>query len=194
MTPTDPSVFADYRTAIARKLKIARFHRRHLAEVMGQPRERDQNLPPVAIQAHFEGAVGAVVSMADQLAAGIAAALDDMPPLHAATLAEVLNRLTNRAPDRPTRGLIKQLSAFRDDALLNDARDIRNRARHRFYDKYDDQRGWYVEPPQYIPDDVKQWIGDRHLLPYVDATIELAYEILEGSNQANVWITEICTE
>lgn len=172
-----------FRLAIGRKVAIAAFHRDELAEAL----HRDHpiaDLPPIDVQAHFEALVRAPVSIFDQILAGIATGLPGMPEPHQASVMRVEDRLLQFDHGPHAVRLARLLVAVDRNPALNDARDIRNRATHRHYDKSLDQLGWYVESPQYLPPGVAKWTGDRHLLSYGEAMLDLSNTLSRFSRMA----------
>jgi hypothetical protein len=121
--------------------------------------------------------------MFDQMLAGIAESVQGMPDPHSATVDKVVTALLGRA-DQPLNTLAKTIGRLDDDSRLNDGRSIRNRATHQFYEKYNDQHGWYVEGPRFLREGAAAWDGERHLRPYTAAMIELAEDIKAVADSA----------
>ena len=166
----DAAIFGEYLTAIDRKLEIAHFHHAGLLPLLDTSRD-DAAMPPVAIQAHFEGVLRATVAMSDQLIAGIAEAVSGMPEPYVAKPGIVLAQLERlEAAER----VVELISNVRHDPLFLDVRGVRNQATHAYYNKDFDRHGWSVGRARYIPDGGEHWEGDRHLSSYSAALIDVA--------------------
>ena len=167
-----------YVEAMERKLDIAVYHLAVLRELMPFAAPDDRNLPPVALQAHFEACGRAVVAMLDQLASGVASVAPDMPPVHYATPKSVIQALTDSV--QPTALELKELiEGLNDDRRINDLRDVRNRSTHRFDQKtYLHGAEWTVDPPQHVPDGVLPYEGSRRLSEYLQVMVEYGREVL----------------
>lgn len=168
--------FRDYLIAIDRKAQIAMYHNERLAPMLNTPADRDAKMPPIPIQAHFEGIVRAPIAMFDQLIAGIADVVPDMPQPHSARAPDVCDRLRGSASP-PALAIAELIESLQRDPRLSDARNIRNMSAHAYYEKYQDNRGWYVEVPRYLPDDASAWTGERYLGSYANTMLELATAI-----------------
>ncbi len=171
-----PPRFADYLTAIDRKLQIGLYHREQLVPLLDLPADPEASMPPVAIQAHFEGVLRAPVAMLDQLVAGVADVTPKMPQPHHANTTDVCARLRGSDSESALK-LAGLLGSYQRDPLLCDARSLRNRATHSFYEKYIDNHGWQVEEPRYLADGCSPWVGERYVGPYTAALLELAARI-----------------
>lgn len=182
--------FSDYLTAIDRKLQIVRFHREQLVPLLDAPADLDAVMPPVPVQAHFEGVLRSLVAMFDQLVAGIADVMPGMPQPHRARSSDVCSRLRCFA-SQPALETADLLESLHLNPLLSDARSIRNQATHAFYEKYTDNHGWYVEEPRYLPDGVSPWSGERHLAPYTTAMLDLAMTIKSTADSTGICLMRL---
>ena len=166
--------FGEYGLAMARKLMIAEFHVRELAGTLPAKPESD-GLPPIALQAHFEAGGRAIVSMVDQLASGVAAALADVP----ANMPAVDRAYPERVIDRLEEGDLKDaLSELFDDPRHQDLRSWRNRATHRFDEKAFHRGKWKVREP----DGVAPYGGSREVVAYIGAMLEFGHDVIRSTD------------
>lgn len=167
-----------YIEAMGRKLDMAAYHLAVLREILPFAMPDENKLPPVALQAHFEGCGRAIVAMMDQLVSGVASVAPSMPPVHYATPKTVLQALT--ALEHPAALELQELiRALHDDCRINDLRDVRNRSTHRFDEKkYLHSGVWIVERPQHVPDGVIPYEGSRRLGEYLEVMVEYGWEVL----------------
>lgn len=145
-----------------RKLAIAAYHMAQLREAPVDP--DDRGLPPIPLQAHFEGAGRAIASIPDQLATGIVdilqSTLPRLPPLTSAYLHTVRDRL-------PNSDLRSRVDEFVSDARYCDLRSWRNRATHRFDRKGPREGVWIVAPT----DECGQSVEHRDVVGYLNTML-----------------------
>lgn len=163
-----------YVEAMKRKLDIAEYHLAVLRELLPFAKPDDRNLPPVALQAHFEACSRAIVAIPDQLVSGIAFTVSGMPEVRRATPNKVIKRLSSSVHPKAAE-LESLITDLNDDCRINDLRDIRNRSTHRFDEKrYLAGKGWFVNPPEFVP----QCEDSRQLGEYLQAMVEYAEEVI----------------
>lgn len=166
--------FGDYGIAMERKLAIAEYHLSELTSVLPAKPESD-GLPPIALQAHFEAGGRAIVSIVDQLASGVAAALADVP----ANMPAVDRAYPETVIDRLEEGELKnELSKLFDDQRHRDLRSWRNRATHRFDEKAFHHGKWKVRDP----DGVAPYGGSRELVAYMGAMLEFGHDVIRSAH------------
>jgi hypothetical protein len=170
-----------YVEAMGRKLEIAEYHLAVLRELLPFAKPDESDLPPVALQAHFEACGRAIVAMLDQLASGIAFAVPGMPGVHRATPNQVVKRLSSSVHPKAAE-LERLIADLNDDCRINDLRDIRNRSTHRFDVKqFSDGVGWIVNLPQYVPTGVAEYKGSRQLSEYLQVMVEYARGVIAAT-------------
>ena len=163
---------------------MAIYHLAVLREIMPFAVPDEDNLPPTALQAHFEACGRAVIAMHDRLATGVASVALGMPAVHKATPKRVAKVLESST--RSTALELKELINGLDrDSRINDLRDVRNRSTHRFDEKeYLHGGGWTVNPPQHLPDGVLLYEGSRRLSEYLEIMVEYGRELFAVAPQA----------
>ncbi|MCH7667937.1 MAG: hypothetical protein IIC71_01845 [Acidobacteria bacterium] len=172
-----------YVEAMERKFDIAEYHLAVLRELLPFSEPDGSDLPPMALQAHFEACGRAIVAMLDQLVSGIASVAPEMPKVHGASPKSVINKLSRSGHPKASelKKLIKDLD---DDCRINDLRDIRNRSTHRFDEKeYLHRIGWVVKAAEYVPRGVPPYEGSRQLSEYLQAMIEYARGVLDAAQK-----------
>ncbi len=158
--------FAPYAFAASRKIEIARYHQRELEGW----RESDpiaEDVPPIELQAHFEGSLRAVVSLADQVGSGLAVALQGtdlkLPPVKHAYIYEVAQAL-------PSSVVRSKLIDWRAAPIAEDVWAIRNTSTHRHYGKARVGMQWEVAEPS----DSTAYDDSREVCVYVAAAVDHA--------------------
>jgi hypothetical protein len=167
-----------YVEAMERKLDMAVYHLAVLRELLPFAIPDEDNLPPVPLQAHFESAGRAIVSMIDQLVSAVASVVPGMPTVHKATPKAVIRALAD-STELAARELKEVIERLNDDARINDLRDVRNRSTHRFDEKdYLHGGGWTVNPPQHVRKGVRTYEGPRGLSQYLQVMVEYGQAVL----------------
>lgn len=155
--------FGPYGEAMVRKLDIAEFHLAELKAVLPS-KKLASGLPPVPVQAHFEASGRAVLSIADQLASGVAFVLDGalprLTPEHA-----FLDRLAERLQGSPLGDFLEKVNG---DARHKDLRSWRNRSTHRFDTKAYADGWWFVA----WPEGAHPYDGSRRIDEYLATMID----------------------
>jgi hypothetical protein len=127
----DQSTWRHYLDAVERKLQIAQFHKERLSAELGCLREARgfDDLPPITVQAHFEGVVTALMGAVDKVAEA----------------AHKVAKLTGRLGEGKKKwhnsellerglpfigNLVPAIETWRNQPLLADMREVRRRAIH----------------------------------------------------------------
>lgn len=131
--------------AAERKIKIAAYHLEHLNQVLVSSKDVGDNLPSIAVQAHFEGVVVSVIAAIDQVVY-VAKSAFGLP------LSQV---------DIP------EVKIWYENKLGVDLRCIRVRMVHYSYKKKPLNIVWVVEPVEQ-----SKYAGSRELAPYASAALE----------------------
>jgi hypothetical protein len=147
--------------AARRKVAIARLHLDHLQNALRETSETPSNVPPIPVQAYFEGVVISVIAAIDQVEAAVKSAL---PRPH---------ELEDRKTSPFYRLGIPDLTAWYDASFGRDLRRIRVRMVHYIYAKTLQGPGWVVESAG------RPWPGSRELFTYAQHAVEYG-ERLEG--------------
>jgi hypothetical protein len=154
-----PRVVSDWRdliTAARRKLEIATFHLGRLRAELKSPGLGGSELPPIPVQAHFEGVLIALMAAVDQVAEATNFALRlGLRP--AGLVAGAATELGNRLPD---------VRSWFGQEIYSDLRRIRVRAVHYTYTKSPSLARWRVESAE------TSYRGSRELLEYATAGVE----------------------
>jgi hypothetical protein len=182
-------VVREYTEAMERKLEIARYHLAELQELLPHAQPDERGLPPIALQAHFEGCGRAVVAMVDQLASGVASVFPDMPPVYEATPQRVLAALKKSTHPSALK-LQGTLADIEGDRRINDLRDVRNRSTHRFDEKkYIHGEGWFVVLASYLPNGIGRYTESRELSEYLQAMVNFGADALASAAKVQDLVT-----
>ncbi len=157
--------WVEYLNAARRKLHIAKYHLGKL-EVLVRPDNHSQE--QIAIQAHFEGVLFAVIAAADQIAEAINLAQRlglKNPNLRCA--------LDNVEPSE----VFDKFSRWWNEPIIRDVRNIRRLATHHHYKKkpptnHSESGGLVLEVEQ--PQGSSLYRGSRELTAYSRAVVEAA--------------------
>ncbi|HVK09337.1 MAG TPA: hypothetical protein VM597_11220 [Gemmataceae bacterium] len=154
-----PLVADDWRDLIAaarRKLDIAKFHLGRLEAELNVPGLTGADLPPIPIQAHFEGVLIALMAAVDQVAAATNSALS-LRLTKYDLVAGAFKELGDRLPD---------VHSWFGQVINKDLRRIRVRAVHYTYIKNPSLARWRVESAD------TSYCGSRELHEYATAGVE----------------------
>lgn len=163
--------FEDYELAMQRKMEIAQWHVAFLPDLVDSPADPHE-LPPIELQAHFEGAGRALASIPDQLASGISEMLGEAIPSLPKPHRAYLNIICRKLPESSE--LREVLSRMVVDPRYCDLRDWRNRATHRFDRKAMLDGLWVVAYPEDCPDPVHT----RDLMSYMRIMVDYGWGIV----------------
>ena len=150
------SSWQEYIEAAHRKLEIAAYHADRLREVVGDHTASSGSAPAIAVQAHFEGVVVAVMAAVDQVAQAVNSAWQ----LHLNSSNLVEKAFTTLAERLPEIG-----DWFREQIGL-DLRRLRVRMVHYAYTKTPQESHWIVESAG------TGFSGSRALVAYATSAIE----------------------
>lgn len=147
-----------YLDAARRKIQIAVFHRDCLEGALTSVGRTGALMPPIPIQAHFEGVLFSIMAAVDQVAQATNKALGmRLPP--GELISKAFSALGEKLP---------AVQAWFNDKIGRDLRIIRTRAMHYSYDKKSEQVRWEVESTG----ETRDYAGDRDLLSYATAGVE----------------------
>ena len=163
--------FVPYEFAARRKLEIARYHQCELEKWRASDPVAE-DVPVVELQAHFEGAIRAMVSIADQIASGLVAALDgldfNLPKLRHASFKGVVKKLPNSDEKQ-------WLVDWFQTPIARDVWAVRNSSSHRYYEKKQRGNEWEVAVPLHGTG----YEGSRGVCDYVALTVDHAESLVE---------------
>jgi hypothetical protein len=141
----------DYLEAAERKLDIATYHACELERELASRNNAGDALPPIPVQAHFEGVVVSLMSAVDQVAEAMNSSLG-----HTDSMAERRERA-----GRAIAKAIPDVAAWYRNPLQQDLRDLRVLMLHYAYRKTPEGQGWVVESTN-----SSRYQGSRELVPY----------------------------
>ena len=150
----NPEGWQKYFQAARRKVAIARYHRDRIEEII-KLSEQPGNLPPIPVQAHFEGVLVSVIAAIDQVAQGVNSALD---------LGAQPSKRVKIAFEKIIR-LLPKVRKWYDNPLGVDLRRIRTRIAHYSYKKTPKESYWVVESAS------THYKGNRELVAYSIAAV-----------------------
>ena len=130
-------------------------------------------LPPIPLQAHFEGAGRALASIPDQLASGICENLQEVFTTLPDTRRAYLHTTSRKLPQESE--LQVRVEEIVSDSRYCDLRSWRTRATHRFDKKAMLDGMWVVE----VPDDCSDPVTERDLTSYIEIMINYGGGIIE---------------
>lgn len=149
-----------YLGAARRKISIAEYHSDRLAE-LGSIADPVHEMPPIPVQAHFEGVVISLMAAVDQVAQAVNSALKlglDTSDLVAAAFKEV----TQKVP---------AVARWYENPLGRDLRRLRTRMIHYSYQKSPGALRWHVE------DANPAYEGSRELLAYTVEAVKYGRDL-----------------
>jgi hypothetical protein len=150
--------WTEYLLAVRRKIDIATYHRDTLDVLLASDSSPARHgMPPIPIQAHFEGVLFAFIAATDQLAEAIELGAGSGGNRRA--LDVVLTLLPDHSP-------WDDLGAWYASPIVRDIRSIRKRATHHHYRKTPGGFQLEVEPPA-----VATYDGPRTLREYTAAAV-----------------------
>jgi hypothetical protein len=135
---------------------IASFHRSRLESELGSPDLTGAAIPPIPVQAHFEGVIVALMAVVDQVAQAANKALELRLPPHK-LVEDAFGKLGDAMPD---------VRSWFGEEIGRDLRRIRVRIIHYHYTKNPAEHRWKVESAD------TGYSGSRELLAYASAGIE----------------------
>lgn len=150
--------------AAERKLLIAQYHLGRLRHEFSCTELPGDDVPPIPVQAHFEGVVVSLSSAENQLAEAAVIALGLELGDDENTIREGMRELGR---------LLPAVELWRRHEIVRDLRIIRNRAIHYSYDKAASAKDhrWRVELAG------TRYAGPRELLAYSEAAVEHAQRL-----------------
>jgi hypothetical protein len=155
-----PEDWKAYLTAARRKCEVSDYFARRLAAVLRDV-DHHSELPPIPVQAYFEGVVIASMAAVDQIAQAVNKAL---------RLRLSPDRLVGQAFEKLV-ALVPDLKPWFDETLGVDLRRIRTRIIHYSYVKSPDAKS----PPRWRVESAgTSYSGSRELLDYAAAAAEYA--------------------
>jgi hypothetical protein len=155
-----PEIWQDYFEAARRKAEIASYHLDRLKQVT-TPAQSPDTVPPIPVQAHFEGVVVSVMAAIDQVAQGVNSALG---------LNLSSGDLVSGAFDKIIR-LLPPAQKWYAYPLGRDLRRLRTRMVHYYYAKSPAGLKWGVESAD------TNYDGSRELIAYSTAAVRYAEEL-----------------
>jgi hypothetical protein len=153
--------------AASRKIDIARYHFSELCGQLGRA-SAGEALPPIPVQAHFEGVVVCVVAAEEKVKEALRSAYG-------------VSRDDERECKRLYSAFARKLPALAKwyaNALLGDIRDVRNLAIHQHYEKKLVTEGgpapvWEVDKPA-----ITKYRGPRELKKYGQSAVEIGAALI----------------
>ena len=155
-----PELWQNYFEAARRKAEIASYHLDQLKQVT-TPAQPPATVPPIAVQAHFEGVVVSVMAAIDQVAQGVNSALG---------LNLSSGDLVSGAFNRIIR-LLPAADKWYAHPIGRDLRRLRTRMVHYHYAKSPAGLKWCVESVD------TNYDGSRELIAYSTAAVRYAEEL-----------------
>jgi hypothetical protein len=150
--------------AAERKLRISEYHLEQLRRELSSPELQGDAVPPIPVQAHFEGVLVTLPSAENQLAEAAKIALGlDLPE----------GRVLKGGMQQLGR-LVPEIRVWSGHEIVKDLRHIRNRIIHYCYLKDPEARDhrWRVESAD------THFAGSRELLAYASAAVEHGRRLL----------------
>jgi hypothetical protein len=151
--------------AAPRKVAIARYHLERLRSLLTPCPEADSaGLPPMEVQAYFEGVLFSVIAAASQVEEAIryAKGFDRYAPQH---------KILQSIPVPPMRD-------WYASPLSRDLQELRNAGFHRSYEKTRNDARWLVNKPP-IAQTESSYEGSRELQEYTGAALRHAEKFLD---------------
>ncbi len=153
--------------AARRKIDIARYHFSELCDHCGRALAQEE-LPPIPVQAHFEGVVVCVVAAEEKIKEALRSAYG-------------VSRDDERECKRLYSAFARKLPAMAEwysNALVADIRDVRNLAVHKHYEKNPVTEGgpppvWEVDKPEKT-----NYRGPRELRKYGQDAVDIGAALI----------------
>jgi hypothetical protein len=154
--PERPDKWRAYLEAATRKADIAAYHAAQLKVAVSSTQNQGGALPPIPVQAHFEGLVVSAMAAVDQVAQAVNSALR----MHLDQ-----SQLVQRAFDELGRR-VPEIKAWFQHPLGRDLRRLRTRMIHYSYAKTPDGPSWCVESVD------SEYVDCRELVAYAESSAE----------------------
>jgi hypothetical protein len=160
--------------AAQRKLDIASYHADQLTQELVLRNDTRPSLPPIPVQAHFEGIVVSLMAAVDQVAEAVNSGLG-------------LGHSEGERREGAGRAIataVPDVAAWYRNPLQQDLRSIRVQIVHYTYKKMQDREGWAVESVG------SKYQGSRELMAYANAAIQYFERLHELIPQIQEHISE----
>lgn len=148
--------------AARRKLSVAEYHSDRLAELRNFDSSPD-GVPPIEIQAHFEGVIISLMAAVDQVAQAVNSAL---------RLGLNNSNLISGAFERISQ-FVPETADWYGNPLGRDLRKLRTRMVHYSYQKSPSAQGWHVENAN------PAYKGSREIIAYAREAVRYGRELAE---------------
>jgi hypothetical protein len=164
-----------YLEAAERKLDIANYHVARLAQELAMGNDPGRTLPPIPVQAHFEGVVVSIMAAVDQVSEAVNSGLG-------LGLSEGERR---QGAGKAIAPVVLEVADWYRHPLQQELRDIRVLMVHYAYKKMPERGRWVIESTG-----SNKYGGSRELATYAKDAVQYAERLRDSIPKIQVYLSK----